>query len=96
MTEQPSFVRSDAASVDLPDSTGPEITTISLRRSVGIVSDRIRRLAAAGAIVVLATHDLDLVDGLVTRVAIVRDGRLVSDEPAGGGGLRARYRAVMA
>src|SRR5947199_87511 len=38
-------------------------------RSVGIVSDRIRRLAAAGAIVVLATHDLDLADGLVTRVA---------------------------
>ena len=35
----------------------------------------------SGAIVVLATHDLDLADGLVTRVAVVRDGRLLSDEP---------------
>src|SRR2546426_4990058 len=60
-------------------------------RSVGIVSDRIRRLAAAGAIVVLATHDLDLADGLVTRVALVRDGRLLADEAAMPG-LRDRYR----
>lgn len=63
-------------------------------RAVGIVSARVRQMASNGAIVVLATHDLDLVDGLITRVAIVRDGRLVSDEPAGSG-LRARYRAVM-
>lgn len=63
-------------------------------RSVGIVSDRLRRLAAAGAIVLLATHDLDLADGLVTRVALVRDGRLLSDEMASTG-LRARYRALI-
>ncbi|HYU25485.1 MAG TPA: ABC transporter ATP-binding protein [Thermoanaerobaculia bacterium] len=63
-------------------------------RAVGLVSDRLRRLAADGAIVVLATHDLDLADGLVTRVALVRDGRLLADEPAGIG-LRARYRAVI-
>jgi heme exporter protein A len=63
-------------------------------RSVGIVSDRLRRLAAGGAIVVLATHDLDLADGLVTRVALVRDGRLLQDEPASTG-LRARYRALI-
>jgi len=44
--------------------------------------------------VVLATHDLDLADGLVTRVAIVRDGRLVTDE-AGGTGLRQRYRSLV-
>jgi ABC-type multidrug transport system ATPase subunit len=44
--------------------------------------------------VVLATHDLDLADGLVTRVAIVRDGRLLADEPASAG-LRARYRSVL-
>ena len=62
--------------------------------AAGIVSDRIRRLAAAGAIVVLATHDLDLADGLVTRVALVRDGRLLSDEPAMPG-LRDRYRRVV-
>jgi len=37
--------------------------------------------AKSGAIVVLATHDLDLADGIVTRVAIVRSGKLVTDEP---------------
>ena len=55
---------------------------------------RLQSLTAAGAIVVLATHDLDLADGLVTRVAIVRGGRLVTDEPAGTG-LRARYRSLV-
>jgi ABC-type multidrug transport system ATPase subunit len=62
--------------------------------AVAIVSDRLQRLAAEGAIVVLATHDLDLADGLVTRVALIRDGRLLSDEPAPTG-LRARYRALI-
>ncbi len=47
-------------------------------RAVTLVADRLRRLAAGGAMVVLATHDLDLADGLVTRVAIVRDGRLIA------------------
>ena len=63
-------------------------------RAVAIVADRLRRIAADGAIVVLATHDLDLADGLVTRVALIRDGRLLSDEPASSG-LRARYRALI-
>jgi heme exporter protein A len=63
-------------------------------RAVGLVSDRLRRLAAEGAIVVVATHDLDLADSLVTRVALMRDGRLLSDEPAATG-LRARYRALV-
>jgi ABC-type multidrug transport system ATPase subunit len=63
-------------------------------RAVVVVADRLRRLAAGGAIVVLATHDLDLADGLVTRVAVVRDGRLITDEP-GGKGLRARYRTLV-
>jgi heme ABC exporter ATP-binding subunit CcmA len=63
-------------------------------RAVGLVRERLRKLAADGAIVVLATHDLDLADGLVTRVALVRDGRLLADEPAAAG-LRARYRTVV-
>jgi len=63
-------------------------------RSVGTVSRRLRELAAAGAIVLVATHDLDLADGLVTRVALMRDGRLLTDEPAATG-LRARYRSVV-
>jgi ABC-type multidrug transport system ATPase subunit len=63
-------------------------------RSVALVSERLKRLAAGGAIVVVATHDLDLADGLVSRVALVRGGRLLSDEPAASG-LRARYRALI-
>jgi ABC-type multidrug transport system ATPase subunit len=60
-----------------------------------LVTDRLRSLASTGAIVVMATHDLDLADGLVNRVAIVRGGRLLEDEPAAQG-LRARYRALVA
>ncbi len=63
-------------------------------RAVGLVAVRLRRVAAAGAIVICATHDLDYADGLVTRVAVVRDGRLIADEPAGAG-LRERYRALI-
>jgi heme exporter protein A len=63
-------------------------------RAVTVVSDRLRRLAGSGTMVVLATHDLDLADGLVHRVLLIREGRLVSDEPAGPG-LRARYRALV-
>jgi ABC-type multidrug transport system ATPase subunit len=59
-----------------------------------VVRARIQTLSRAGAIVVLATHDLDLADGLVTRVAIVRSGKLVADEPASAG-LRARYRSMV-
>ena len=63
-------------------------------RSVSVVSGRLRALAAGGAMVIVATHDLDLADGLVTRVALMKDGRLLSDEPAAAG-LRARYRSVV-
>ena len=63
-------------------------------RAAHFVADRLRRLAAEGAVMVLATHDLDLADGLVTRAAVVQGGRLISDGPAGTG-LRARYRTVV-
>ena len=63
-------------------------------RAVGLVADRLRRLAAEGAIDVLATHDLDLADGLITRMAVVRGGRLLSDGPAGQG-TRQQYRSLM-
>jgi ABC-type multidrug transport system ATPase subunit len=59
-----------------------------------IVRARIQALVARGAIVVLATHDLDLADGLVTRVAVVRSGKLVADEAASIG-LRVRYRSLV-
>jgi ABC-type multidrug transport system ATPase subunit len=62
--------------------------------AVRAVRTRLENLAAGGAIVVVTTHDLDLADGLVTRVAITRAGRLVADEPAASG-LRARYRSLI-
>jgi heme exporter protein A len=51
---------------------------------------RLRRLAAEGRMIVLATHDLGLVEGLVTRAAILRDGRLAALHE-GGTGLGERY-----
>jgi len=63
-------------------------------RAVRIVADRLRRLAAAGAIVLLATHDLDLAEGLITRMAIMRGGRLLADAPAAAA-LRQQYRTVV-
>jgi heme ABC exporter ATP-binding subunit CcmA len=63
-------------------------------RAVRIVADRLRRLAADGAIVLLATHDLDLAEGLISRMAIIRGGRLLADTPASTA-VRQQYRAVV-
>ena len=67
---------------------------MGLTSAAGFVSARIRGLAAGGCIVMMATHDLDLADGLVTRVALIRGGKLMSDEPAGAG-IRAQYRELI-
>jgi len=55
---------------------------------------RLQGLRAEGAIVVLATHDLDLAEGLIDSALFLRDGRMVDavDRPDG---LRATYRAIM-
>ena len=63
-------------------------------RAVTAVTSRLRRIASEGGIIVLATHDLDVADGLVTRSAIIKDGKLVLDESAAGG-LRGRYRQLV-
>jgi heme ABC exporter ATP-binding subunit CcmA len=63
-------------------------------RAVRIVAARLQRVAAEGAIVVLATHDLDVADGLITRMAVVRGGRLLSDGAATSG-IRQQYRALV-
>jgi heme exporter protein A len=62
--------------------------------ATAVVRERLQMLSGRGAIIVVATHDLDLADGFVTRVAIVRGGRLVADDPASGG-LRAHYRSMV-
>ena len=48
-------------------------------------------LRGAGCIVLLATHDLETIDGLADRAVLLRGGRLLSID-AGAGTLRDRYR----
>jgi ABC-type multidrug transport system ATPase subunit len=56
---------------------------------------RLRELRGEDRIIVLATHDLDVAEGLLDRAAILRDGRLVAVDEARGA-LRERYRAHLA
>ena len=53
---------------------------------------RLRQLRADGRIIVVATHDLDVAEGLLDRAAVLRDGRLLAIDEAQGP-LRQRYRA---
>ncbi|MGE5360964.1 MAG: ABC transporter ATP-binding protein [Bacteroidales bacterium] len=53
---------------------------------------RLRELRADGRIVIVATHDLDVADGLLDRAAVLRDGRLLAVDDSQGP-LRQRYRA---
>jgi heme exporter protein A len=63
-------------------------------RAVADVTARLKQLAAGGAIVILATHDLDVADGLITRMVVMLRGRLVSSTDATAG-VRAQYRALV-
>ncbi len=56
--------------------------------------NRLRECQASGAIVILATHDLDIVDGVLSQAVFLQNGRQVG-EPAPGTGLRQRYREAM-
>ena len=55
---------------------------------------RLKGLRDEGAIVVLATHDLDLADGLLDEAVFLRDGRVVHSA-ARPEALRSTYRAIM-
>jgi heme exporter protein A len=55
---------------------------------------RLRALAAGDRIIVVATHDLDLAEGLLTRSVILRDGR-VAALYEDGQTVRARYEAAV-
>ena len=56
--------------------------------------DRLKRLRQSGAIVVLATHDLELAEGLLDRAVFLRDGRMI-DVVDGPDRLRSRYRTLV-
>ena len=62
--------------------------------SAAALGRRLQALRTSGVIVVLATHDLDLAEGLFDRAVFLRDGRMVHavDRPDA---LRAMYRDVM-
>lgn len=62
--------------------------------STHVLLTRLRALRADGAIVIVATHDLDLADGLLDRALFLRGGR-VAETLERPGALRDTYRAVM-
>jgi heme ABC exporter ATP-binding subunit CcmA len=63
-------------------------------RSATALSARLVHLRQQGAIVIVATHDLDVADGLLDEALFLRDGRLLQSV-ARPEGLRAMYRSVM-
>ncbi len=62
--------------------------------STGVLLTRLRGLRDDGAIVILATHDLDLAEGLLDRAVFLRDGRIAEtlERPDA---LRDTYRGIM-
>ncbi|HLG59496.1 MAG TPA: ABC transporter ATP-binding protein [Vicinamibacterales bacterium] len=62
--------------------------------SAAALVERLRGLRHAGAIVILATHDLDLAESLLDEAVFLREGRMVQavSRPEG---LRSAYRRVM-
>jgi heme ABC exporter ATP-binding subunit CcmA len=62
--------------------------------SAAALAARLRSLKKEGAIVILATHDLDVAEGMFDRAVFLREGRMLDiiDRPDA---LRSTYRAVM-
>jgi heme ABC exporter ATP-binding subunit CcmA len=62
--------------------------------STAALAGRLVSLKQGGAIVIVATHDLDLADGLFDRAVFLREGRMLDavDRPEA---LRSTYRDVM-
>ena len=63
--------------------------------SAGALLRRLQALRDDGAVVIVATHDLDLAEGLLDHAVFLRDGRM-AESVARPQGLRSTYRAVMA
>jgi ABC-type multidrug transport system ATPase subunit len=82
LIHQPRLLLLDEPFTGLDDSSGAAL--------VG----RLRGLREAGAIIVMATHDLDLAEGLLDQAVFLRDGRMaaVVSRPSA---LRATYRDVI-
>ena len=63
--------------------------------SAAMLIARLRDLREDRRIIVLATHDLDVAEGLLDRAAVLRDGRLLTIDDSRGP-LRERYRMHVA
>lgn len=63
--------------------------------SVAALASRLQGLRAAGRIIVVVTHDLDVAERLLDKVAVLKDGRLVAFDGARGR-IREHYRAHVA
>ena len=61
--------------------------------STSALASRLTHLAAAGRLVMLATHEVDLADDVLTRALILLDGRVVDD--ISGRGWRHAYRTAL-
>ena len=63
--------------------------------SVAALVSRLHELRAADRIIVVVTHDLDVAERLLDKVAVLKDGRLVAFDDAHGR-IREHYRAHVA
>jgi len=75
LVHNPKLIIADEPTGNLDPNTSFEIVELLLR------------INQAGTIVLLATHDREIVDALARRVVTIKDGKLVSDEQHG------RYKA---
>jgi heme exporter protein A len=62
--------------------------------STAALVDRLKERQRAGRMIVLATHDLDVADGLLTRAIYLKSGRMVGSD-TDTTGLADRYRKAM-
>jgi heme ABC exporter ATP-binding subunit CcmA len=74
--------------LDEPFTGLDDAATAALRR-------RLEGLKDSGAIVLVTTHDLETIEGVIDRAVMLQNGRLVTIEP-GAGSLRDRYRRLCA
>jgi heme exporter protein A len=63
--------------------------------SVAALVARLKERREAGRIIVVVTHDLDVAEALLDRVAVLRDGKLIALEDASGR-IREHYRSHVA
>jgi len=63
--------------------------------AIGGLRDRLQALRDRGCIVLVTTHDLETIDGLVDRALVLQKGRVAQIAP-GQGSLRERYRRLCA